>query len=62
MEEKELKVEDIPKGYPLCFNNECADKDRCMHYQARLLMPKERYYGAIEGIGFDHYVTDWDFG
>ena len=53
MEEKELKVEDIPKGYPLCFNNECADKDRCMHYQARLLMPKERYYGAAV------YPTSW---
>ena len=33
MEEKELKAEDIPWGYPLCFNNECADKDKCMHYQ-----------------------------
>ena len=54
MEEKELKAEDIPKGYPLCFNNECADKDRCMHYQARLLMPKERYYGAAV------YPTAWE--
>ncbi len=32
MEEKELKAKDIPWGYPLCFNSECADKDRCMHY------------------------------
>ena len=19
-------------------------------------------FGSIEGIGYDHYVTDWDFG
>ena len=45
MEERELKAEDIPMGYPLCFNSECADKDKCMHYQARLLMPKDRFIG-----------------
>jgi hypothetical protein len=33
-EEKELKAKDIPWGYPLCFNRECRDKDKCMHYQA----------------------------
>lgn len=46
MEEKELTYEDIPMGYPLCFNNECANKSRCMHHQARLLMPANRYYGS----------------
>ena len=46
MEERELKAEDIPWGYPVCFNNECADNDRCMHYQARLLMPKNPLFGA----------------
>ena len=46
MEEKELKAKDIPKGYPLCFNEECAEKGKCMHYQARLLMPDSRYYGS----------------
>ena len=56
MEEKELKAEDIPKGYPLCFNNECADKDSCMHYQARLLMPNDRYSGAAV------YPTAWEDG
>ena len=142
MEEKELKANDIPWGYPLCFNDGCADKDKCMHYQAMLLMPKDRYsvfptawengqcrcfrvkrrvtkawgfsklyhnvpqwqkaearqcvralfgkgngpyyrvhhgenmlspekqeeilevlakYGSVEGVRFDHYVTDWDF-
>ena len=46
MEEKELNYKDIPSGYPLCFNNECTEKARCMHYQARLLMPEDRYTGA----------------
>ena len=45
MEKKELKAKDIPMGYPLCFNDDCAKKDTCMHYQARLLMPKEQFYG-----------------
>jgi hypothetical protein len=45
MEKKELKAKNIPMGYPLCFNDDCAKKDTCMHYQARLLMPKEQFYG-----------------
>ena len=56
MEERELKAEDIPWGYPLCFNNDCADKDKCMHYQAWLLMPKERYCGSAV------YPTAWENG
>ena len=56
MEEKELKAKDIPWGYPLCFNNECADKDRCMHYQARQLMPKDRYSGSAV------FPTAWENG
>ena len=46
MEEKELNYKDIPSGYPLCFNSECTKKDCCMHYQARLLMPDDRYTGS----------------
>ena len=46
MEEKELKAKDIPMGYPLCFNESCAEKGKCMHFQARLLMPERRYYGS----------------
>ena len=91
MEERELKAEDIPMKYPLCFNGECGDKDRCMHYQARqcvhalfsggngpynrvhhgenMLSPQKQEeilavlakFGSIEGIRFDHYVTDWNF-
>ena len=56
MEEKELKVEDIPWGYALCFNSECGDKDRCMHYQAWLLMPKDRYSGQAV------FPTAWENG
>ena len=56
MEEKELKAEDIPMGYPLCFNSECADKDRCMHYQAWLVMPKDRNSGSAV------YPTAWEDG
>lgn len=46
MEEKILKYKDIPTGYPLCFNEECAKKACCMHYQAMLLIPEVRYSGA----------------
>ena len=56
MEEKELKAKDIPMGYPLCFNSECGNKDRCMHYQAWLLMPKERNSGSAV------YPTAWENG
>ena len=56
MEEKKLTYNDVPMGYSLCFNNECANKACCMHYQARLLMPKERYYGQAI------YPTAWQDG
>lgn len=53
---KELKAEDIPWGYPLCFNSECTDKDKCMHYQAMLLMPKDKY------SGYAVFPTAWEDG
>ena len=56
MEEKELNYKDIPMGYPLCFNNECTKKDCCMHYQARLLMPDDRYTGSAV------FPTAWQSG
>ena len=56
MEERELKAKDIPWGYPLCFNSGCADKDRCMHYQAWLVMPKDRNSGTAV------YPTAWEDG
>ena len=45
MEEKKLTYNDIPTGYPLCFNNNCQLRDKCMHYQACLLRPDGRTSG-----------------
>ena len=56
MEEKILTYKDIPMGYPLCFNYECTQKDHCMHYQARLLMPEGRLYGSAV------FPTAWQDG
>ena len=56
MEEKELKANDIPCGYPLCFNNACGKKDTCMHYQAMLLKRGECSYGSAV------YPTAWQNG
>ena len=54
--EKELKANDIPWGYALCFNDACGLKDKCMHYQARLLKSEERYIGQAV------YPTAWQDG
>ena len=56
MEEKELKAKDIPMGYELCFNSACADKDKCMHYQAMLLTSADRYKGQAV------FPTAWQSG
>ena len=56
MDNKELTNKDIPMGYPLCFNSECTKKDCCMHYQARLLMPDDRYTGSAV------FPTAWQNG
>ena len=56
MEQKELTYKDIPSGYPLCFNSECTEKARCMHYQARLLMPEDCYKGSAV------FPTAWQDG
>lgn len=53
---KRTESERYTLGYSLCFNNECADKDMCMHYQARLLMPKDRYSGQAV------FPTAWENG
>ena len=54
--EKELKANDIPWGYALCFNDACGLKDKCMHYQARLLKSEGRYIGQAV------YPTAWQDG
>ena len=56
MEEKKLTYKDVPVGYPLCFNEECAKSACCMHYQARLTLPEGRYYGPAI------YPTAWQDG
>lgn len=56
MEDKELKANDIPFGYPLCFNDDCAQKVRCMHYHARLLKSNGRYCGQAV------FPTAWQDG
>ena len=56
MDNKELTYKDIPMGYPLCFNSECAKKETCMHYQAMLLKQDGRNYGNAV------YPTAWQDG
>ena len=56
MDKKELTYQDVPMGYPLCFNDECTKKACCMHYQARLLLPEGRHHGPAI------YPTAWQDG
>ena len=68
--ENQLNSKNIPSGYKLCFNEECQQRDRCMHYQAWLLKPETQLggilailakFGPTDGLAFDHYETGWDF-
>lgn len=43
--EKHLQETNIPSGYALCFNETCQLREKCLHYQAYLLQPKERLSG-----------------
>ncbi len=56
MNEKKITYQDIPAGYPLCFNDDCSKKASCMHYQAWLLIPEDRQHGAAV------YPTAWKDG
>ncbi len=56
MEEKILTYKDVPMGYSLCFNDGCPKKACCMHYQAQLLLPKDRVAGPAV------YPTAWQDG
>jgi len=44
--EKPLEIKNIPYGYPLCFNEECLLRDKCMHYQAYLLKSGTQLAGS----------------
>ena len=43
--EKELKYENIPWGYSVCFNGDCALCETCLHYLAGRLQPENRCSG-----------------
>ena len=43
--EKILELKMIPWGYEMCFNNDCQLREKCLHYQAGLLMPSDRLSG-----------------
>ena len=43
--ENQLKYENIPNGYELCFNNNCQLRECCLHYQAYRLQPEARLHG-----------------
>ena len=45
MTEKELKYENLPYGFQVCFNNDCKLRETCMHYQAGLLQPADKLSG-----------------
>ena len=56
MEEKELKVNDIPSGYALCFNSDCEKKDSCLHYLTQQLVGDE--YNKGQAV----YPKAWQSG
>ena len=43
--EKELNYENIPCGYSVCFNGDCALRETCLHHLAGRLQPENRYSG-----------------
>lgn len=43
--EKELKYENIPWGYSVCFNGDCSLRETCLHYLAGRLLPENRCSG-----------------
>ena len=56
MENIKLKAKDIPGGYALCFNSECDNKEKCMHYQAQQLV------GDKYPVGRAVYPVAWKDG
>ena len=43
--DKALELKNIPWGYEICFNNDCQLREKCLHYQAGLLIPQDRQSG-----------------
>ena len=42
---KELEIKNIPWGYELCFNDNCQQREKCLHYLARQMQTEERLSG-----------------
>ena len=42
---KQLESKNIPWGYPLCFNEDCPLREKCLHYRAYLLKSAEQLSG-----------------
>ena len=45
MENRTLSFSDAPRDYALCFNNDCALHDKCMHYRMGQLAPDTKTSG-----------------
>ncbi|MDY2633388.1 MAG: DUF6078 family protein [Prevotella sp.] len=39
----EIKYEDIPYHWPLCFHTQCPRKNECMRFKAGLAVPADKY-------------------
>lgn len=39
----ELKYEDLPIGWEICFLEECRQKDKCLRYKAATILPDDCY-------------------
>lgn len=43
--EKQQELKNIPSGYAVCFNGDCQQRDRCLHYLAYVQNSPERLKG-----------------
>ena len=58
--ENQLKYENIPNGYELCFNNNCQQRECCLHYQAYRLQWRKRsiatHFGRFNPSTFESEI------
>ena len=45
MEKLDLKFENVPNNWAVCFNNDCPLKEQCLRYQAAITVPDGVCYG-----------------
>lgn len=43
--EKQQELKNIPSGYAVCFNGDCQQRDRCLHYLAYVQNAPDRLKG-----------------